>query len=88
MSAPASKHTKEIVDLTGANKLAPLEDRTIVNPVGRVPHAIIVDRRSGNTALSIPEVNVTATTIQVVNPSATQDNESVLLVWYWHTRTR
>lgn len=88
MSASGAKHTKEIVDLTGANKLAPLEDRTIANPVGRIPEVIFVDRKSGNEALSIPEGNITADEIRVINPSATQDNESVLLVWKWHSRTR
>jgi hypothetical protein len=80
-------HHHEIVDLTGASALAPGETRIIPNPVERVPDVIFVDLRTGDAALVIDPNSITAQQFSVENPGV-NPNESVLLVWHWHTRTR
>jgi len=81
-------HHHEIVDLTGAEAIPANTAVVVPNPVGRVPHAIIVELISGDTRLEIPEVTITPESFIVQNPSLTTPNESKLLVWHWHTRTR
>ena len=73
------------IDLTGVNALAPLEDRIIANPILRKPDLIIAEFVSGDTRLNIPEVDATAATIRIINPSATTPNESILIVEYRHS---
>jgi hypothetical protein len=77
----------ETIDLTGASALAPLEDRTIPNPILRKPDLIIADFVSGDERLNIPEVDATAASIRVINPGAVA-NESILIVEYRHSVPR
>jgi len=78
----------ETIDLTGANALAPLEDRTIPNPILRKPDLIIAEHVSGDSQIDIPEADATAATIRVINPDAVTDNESILIVTYRHSVPR
>lgn len=78
----------QIVDLTGASAVPPNSSVVIDNPVKRIPHAIIVELISGDARLVIPEVSILADSIIVTNPSLVTPNESKLLIWHWHTRTR
>lgn len=81
----AYPHHHQIVDLTGASAIAPGATVTVPNPVERVPHTIIADLVSGDARLTFS--NITAASFDVTNPGSLP-NESKLLVWHWHTRTR
>lgn len=76
------------IELTGASALAPGEDRTIPNPILRKPDLIIAQFVSGDTRLTIPDADATAATIRVINPSAAENNESILVVTHRHSIPR
>lgn len=76
----------DTLNLTGTNAhlpVAPLEVRTIAHNLGQVPHFILDDMRTGNERLVIDQI--TATSIRVRNPSATEVNGSFLLLWFVHS---
>ncbi len=80
------KKYRDVIDLTGAAKLAAGETRNVVNTIGRIPDLITIDMVSGNTRLTINTAGITVAVIPVTNPSPTEANESRLVVEAWHSQ--
>jgi len=82
----AARPCIEYIDLTGVNAVPPGGSVVKTNPTGRIPHTMIIDRRSGDEKLDTPSIGADIITFE--NPSLTEPNESMVLVWYWHSQTR